>query len=78
MTLPIQNNLHMFMYAKFGPFLYSTPVHNNGFTGRQHSFVEIYHEIFSTVFLSFPLIQEGQLLVSSERMCTILVSQLEN
>ena len=29
--------------------------------GRQHSFVEIDHEIFSTVILSLPLIQEGQL-----------------
>ena len=28
--------------------------------GRQHSFVEIDHEIFSTVILSLPLIQEGQ------------------
>ena len=26
--------------------------------GRQHSFVEIDHEIFSTVILSLPLIQE--------------------
>ena len=41
--------------------------------GRQHSFVEIDHEILSTVILSLPLIQEGQLSVSSERMCTILV-----
>ena len=40
---------------------------------RQHSFVEIDHEIFSTVILSLPLIQEGQLSVSGERMCTILV-----
>ena len=31
---------------------------------RQHSFVEIDHEIFSTVILSLPLIQEGQLSVS--------------
>ena len=31
--------------------------------GRQHSFVEIDHEIFSTVILSLPLIQEGQLSV---------------
>ena len=31
--------------------------------GRQHSFVEIDHEIFSTVTLSLPLIQEGQLSV---------------
>ena len=27
--------------------------------GRQHSFVEIDHEIFSTVILSLPLIQES-------------------
>ena len=46
--------------------------------GRQHSFVEIDHEIFSTVILSLPLIQEGQLSVSGERMCTILVNQLED
>ena len=38
--------------------------------GRQHSFVEIDHEIFSTVIHSLPLIQEGQLSVSGERMCT--------
>ena len=41
--------------------------------GRLHSFVEIDHEIFSTVIISLPLIQEGQLSVSGERMCTILV-----
>ena len=35
---------------------------------RQPSFVEIYHEIFSTVILSLPLIQEGQLSVSGERI----------
>ena len=46
--------------------------------GRQHSFVEIDHEIFSTVILSPQLIQEGQLLVSGERMCTILVNRLED
>ena len=46
--------------------------------GRQHSFVEIDHEIFSTVILSLPLIQEGQLSVSGERMCTILVNFLED
>ena len=38
-------------------------------------FVEIDHEIFSTVILSLPLIQEGQLSVSGERMCTILVNR---
>ena len=45
---------------------------------RQHSFVEIDHEIFSKVNLSLPLIQEGQLSVSGERMCTILVNRLED
>ena len=45
---------------------------------RQHSFVEIDHEIFSTVILSLPLIQEGQLSVPGERMCTILVNRLED
>ena len=46
--------------------------------GRQHSFVEIDHEIFSRVFLSLPLIQEGQLSVSGKRMCTILVNRVED
>ena len=46
--------------------------------GRQHSFVEIDHEIFSTVILSLPLIQEGQLSVSGERMCILLVNRLED
>ena len=46
--------------------------------GWQHSFVEIDHEIFSTVILSLPLIQEGQLSVSGERMCTILVNRFED
>ena len=41
-------------------------------------FVEIDHEIFSTVILSLPLIQERQLSVSSERMCTTLVNRLED
>ena len=50
----------------------------NPHRGRQHSSVEIDHEIFSTVILSLPLIQEGQLSVSGERMCTILVNRLED
>ena len=45
---------------------------------RQHSFMGIDHEIFFTVILSLPLIQEGQLSVSGERMCTILVNRLED
>ena len=35
---------------------------------RQHSFVEIDHEIFSTVILSLLLNQEGQLLVSGSQV----------
>ena len=46
--------------------------------GRQHSFVEIGQEIFCTVILSLPLIQEGLLSVSDERMSTILVKRLED
>ena len=46
--------------------------------GWQHSFMEIDHEIFSMVILSLPLIQEGQLSVSGERMCTVLVNSLDN
>ena len=36
------------------------------------------HKISSTAILSLPLIQEGQLSVSGERMCTILVNRLED
>ena len=45
---------------------------------RQHFFMEMEHEIFSTVILSLPLIQEGQLSVCGERMYTILVNRLED
>ena len=46
--------------------------------GQQHTFVELDHETFSMVNLSLPLIQEGQLSVSGERMCTIMVNSLED
>ena len=46
--------------------------------GRQHSFMEIDYEMFSTVISSLLLIQEGQLSVSGKRMCTILVNGLED
>ena len=36
------------------------------------------HDIFSTVFLSLFLIQEGQLSVYGERMCAVLVNRLED
>ena len=43
------------------------PTGDQEFAGSpQHSFVEIYHEIFSAVIISLPLIQEGQLSVSGE------------
>ena len=48
------------------------------FNPRQHSFMEIDHEIFSMVILSLQLIQEGKLSVSGERMCTRLVNRLED
>ena len=37
---------------------------------QQHSFAENNHEIFSTVIVSLPLSQEGQLSVSWEGMCS--------
>ena len=37
---------------------------------RQHSFMEIGHEIIFTAILPLLLIQEGQLLGTGERMCT--------
>ena len=46
--------------------------------GQQHSVVEIDLERFSTVSLSLQRIQEGELSVSGERMCTILVNRLED
>ena len=46
--------------------------------GRLHSFVEIDHKIFLTVILSLPLIQEGQLSVSGERISTILGNRYED
>ena len=36
------------------------------------------HEIFSTIILSLPLIQDGQLSIIGERMCTMLVNRLED
>ena len=68
------------LVAQLGALSYWRPG-GRGFNprrGRQRSFMEIDHEIFSTVILSLPLIQEGQLSVSGERMCTILVNRLED
>ena len=46
-------------------------------TGQKHSFVEIDHEIF-LVILSHWFMKGRTLLVSGERMCTILVKRLED
>ena len=46
--------------------------------GRQQSFMEIDHEVFSRVILFLLLIQGGHLSVSGERMCTILVNRFED
>ena len=54
------------------------PTGDQKVAGWEHSFVKIDHEIFCTVILFLPLVQEEQLSVSGERMCTILVNRLEN
>ena len=46
--------------------------------GRQHSFVEIDHEIFSTVILSLPLIQEGTRDVRNELLTSIWRLQISS
>ena len=43
-----------------------------------HTFFREDHEIFSAVILFLPLIQEGQLSFSGERMCIVLVNRLED
>ena len=53
--------------------LVASPTLDPGITrsipAQSHSFVEIDCEIISTVIHTLPLIQEGLLLVTSERMC---------
>ena len=46
--------------------------------GWQHSVVEIDHEILSTIIHILLLIEEGQLSVSGEKMCIILVNRIED
>ena len=45
---------------------------------RQQTFMEMDNRILSTVILSLPLIKEGQLSVSGERIYIILVNRLED
>ena len=44
----------------------------------QHSFVEIDHEIFSTVILSLSLIQEGQRQFLAKECTQVLVNRFED
>ena len=46
--------------------------------GRQHSFVKIDQEIFSTVIPSLQLIQERQVLVCGKKICATPVNRLED
>ena len=71
----MKNAGHIFKYIIIQNLQSTTSTRRRG---RQHSFVKIDHEIFSMVILSLPLIQEGQLSVSGERMCAILVNRLED
>ena len=56
--------------------LHKTEIHSLIITIK-YSFITR-HRVYVTVILSLPLIQEGQLSVSDERMCTILVNRLED
>ena len=49
-----------------------SPVYDVAYPGHTqlYTFVEIDHDIISTVILFLPLIQEGILSITSERMCT--------
>ena len=58
--------------------LNARPTGDLGVAGSTPAEVGNIHEIFFTVNISLPLIQEGQLSVSCERMCTILVNRLED
>ena len=58
------------MLFKQGPFahLVESLIADSG-VGSAHTFMESYHEIFSTVILLLPLIKEGLLSVTSRSMC---------
>ena len=45
---------------------------------RQHSFVEIDHEIFSMILLSLPVIQEGHCQFLANECAQVLVNPLED
>ena len=76
----VHYDLHILYMFKGNFSLASVTLLDARSTGDQevavrHSFGNILswrsdHEIFSTIILSLPLIQEGQLSVSGKRMCT--------
>ena len=47
-----------------------------GYPAWSHTFMEIDHEIFSTIFLLLPLIQEGRFSVPGESVHLVLVNSL--
>ena len=74
---PIQSQLNTMVQLDARP-IEDQEVTGSTPPGRQHSFMEIDHEIFSMVIISLSLIQEGQLSVSGKRMRSILVNRLTN
>ena len=50
--------------------LTADPGFPSSISARSHTFVELDHEIISSVILLLPLIQEGLLSFTSESMCT--------
>ena len=69
-----QIHAHIFWTVLLGPIahLAVSPIANprvvNMIKDQSHTFVEIDHEIFATVILLLPLIQEGLMSVTSESM----------
>ena len=53
-------------------------VEGSTIAGSATFFSRDWSQVFSTVILSLPLIQEGQLSVSGKRMCTKLVNDLQD
>ena len=61
------------------PVSTTTYVFIEKYISRYYSYQELLNPtIVSMVILSLPLIQEGQLSVSGDRMCTIPVNRLED
>ena len=71
------NEYHNMFYVMSSTICFHVMSTHNMFSCNEYpNMIMFDHEIFSTVILSLLLIQEGQLSVSGERMCTILVNRL--